>query len=128
MSRVARDLTGGEENAQVPARVTVRAAGRRRQLVKRVAATVNRPPQDAEVEFPSLEKVDAKEGIAVDGRAAASGRAGADRAGREPPSQGAGRASPSPKITREELAKKYPVILVADRPTSSCASTSTCGW
>ena len=30
-----------------------------------------------------------------------------------------------PKVTRAQLAEEYPTVLVADRPTSSCASTRT---
>ena len=55
VSRVARDITGGEENAQVPPRVTYSRAAVE-QLVERVVTSVNRPAQDAEVEFPSLER------------------------------------------------------------------------
>ncbi len=115
VTRVARDLTGGEENAQVPARIQYSRVAVR-QLAKRVASQVDRPAQDAEVEFPSLEKVDAKVGLAVD-RAALVARVeqaltvpGVNRRVKAPVTR------TQPKITREELAKKYPVILVADRP------------
>ena len=54
--RVARDLTGGEEDAQVPARVSY-DEGAIAALVKRVQRGLNRPARDAEVEFPSLETV-----------------------------------------------------------------------
>src|SRR5215210_2309418 len=47
-SRVARDLTGGEENAQVPARVTYSTTAVR-DLVKRIRAKLNRPARDATV-------------------------------------------------------------------------------
>src|ERR687896_265979 len=55
-SRVARDLTGGEEDAQVPPRVTYSTSAVR-DLVKRVRSKLNRPARDAEVDFPSLETV-----------------------------------------------------------------------
>src|SRR5215210_6904532 len=55
-SRVARDLTGGEEDAQVPPRVTYSTKAVH-DLVKRVQSKLNRPARDAEVDFPSLEKV-----------------------------------------------------------------------
>src|SRR5262245_23791719 len=63
-SRVARDITGGEEDAQVPPRVTYSSAAVR-DLVKRVESKVNRPAQDAEVDFPSLEKVKEQKGRQV---------------------------------------------------------------
>jgi lipoprotein-anchoring transpeptidase ErfK/SrfK len=115
ISRVARDLTGGEEDAQVPARIMYSRAAVR-QLAKRVAAGVDRPAQDAEVEFPSLEKVDSKVGLRVD-RAALVQRIeqaltvpGVNRSVKTPVTR------TRPKVTRDELAKEYPVILVADRP------------
>ena len=56
ISRVTRDLTGGQEHAQVPARVTYddnAIDG----LDNRVSRSLNREARDAEVDFPSLEKV-----------------------------------------------------------------------
>ncbi len=115
VSRVARDLTGGEEDAQIPARIKYSRVAVRK-LAKRVASQVDRPAQDAEVEFPSLEKVDAKVGYEVD-RPALVARVeqaltvpGVSRSVKAPVSR------TRPKVTREDLAKKYPVILVADRP------------
>ena len=113
-SRVARDLTGGEENAQVPARVhySERAV---RDLVKRVRAKLNRPARDAEVSFPSLETVKEQKGRAV--RAAALRR----RITQSLTVPGAGRTVKAPvrilkpKVTQAQLADKYPVVLVADR-------------
>jgi hypothetical protein len=59
ITRVARDLTGGEEHAQVPPRVTY-STGAVHALVKRVESKLNRPARDAQVDFPSLEKVKAE--------------------------------------------------------------------
>ena len=63
-SRVARDITGGEENAQVSARVTYSTEAVER-LVERVESKLNRPARDAEVDFPSLEKVKEQKGRKV---------------------------------------------------------------
>jgi lipoprotein-anchoring transpeptidase ErfK/SrfK len=64
VSRVTRDLTGGEENAQVPARVTYDEKAIDG-LVRRVGRQLNRPARDAEVDFPSLEKVKERKGVRV---------------------------------------------------------------
>src|SRR5918992_592361 len=45
-SRVARDITGGEEKAQVPPRVSYSTSAVE-QLVKRVKRKLNRPARDA---------------------------------------------------------------------------------
>jgi hypothetical protein len=64
-SRVARDLTGGEERAQVPARVSYSPQAVKR-LVRRVSRGVNRPARDAQLDFPSLDKVKEQKGIEVE--------------------------------------------------------------
>jgi lipoprotein-anchoring transpeptidase ErfK/SrfK len=113
-SRVARDITGGEENAQVPARVTY-SSGAVRDLVKRVRAKLNRPARDATVDFPSLEKVKeqkgrrVKAGVLEQRIAQALTVPGADRTVRAPV------RILKPKVTQAELATKYPVLLIADR-------------
>ena len=113
-SRVARDITGGEEDAQVPPRVTYSSSAVR-DLVKRVRAKLNRPARDATVDFPSLEKVKEQKGRRV--RAAqleqriaqALTVPGADRTVRAPV------RVIKPKVTQAQLADKYPVLLIADR-------------
>ena len=70
-SRVARDITGGEEDAQVSARVTY-STDAVEQLVERVEKKLNRPARDAEVDFPSLEKVKEQKGRRVRTRGARS--------------------------------------------------------
>ena len=113
-SRVARDLTGGEENAQVPPRVTYSSSAVR-DLVKRVRSKLNRPARDAEVDFPSLEKVKEQKGRRV--RAAVLEQRiaqaltvpGVDRTVRAPV------RILKPKVTQADLASKYPVLLIADR-------------
>jgi lipoprotein-anchoring transpeptidase ErfK/SrfK len=113
-SRVARDLTGGEEDAQVPARVSY-SSDAVRDLVKRVRGKLNRPARDAELDFPSLEKVKEQKGRRV--RAAVLEQRiaqaltvpGVERTVRAPV------RILKPKVTQAELADKYPVILVVER-------------
>jgi len=113
-SRVARDITGGEEDAQVPPRVTYSTSAVH-DLVKRVQGKLNRPTRDAEVDFPWLEKGKQQKGRRV--RAAALEQRiaqaltvpGVRRRVRAPV------RIIKPKVTQAELAGKYPVVLVADR-------------
>jgi L,D-transpeptidase catalytic domain/Putative peptidoglycan binding domain len=113
-SRVARDITGGEEDAQVPARVTYSTEAVER-LVERVEGKLNRPPRDAEVDFPSLEKVKEQRGRRVRSAvleqriAQALTVPGVERTVKAPV------RVIKPKVTQAELASKYPVVLVADR-------------
>jgi lipoprotein-anchoring transpeptidase ErfK/SrfK len=113
-SRVARDITGGKENAQVPPRVTYSSSAVH-DLVKRVQTKLNRPARDAEVDFPSLEKVKEEKGRRV--RAAALEQRiaqaltvpGVERSVKAPV------RIIKPKVTQSQLTDKYPVVLVADR-------------
>jgi lipoprotein-anchoring transpeptidase ErfK/SrfK len=113
-SRVARDLTGGEEDAQVPPRVTYSTSAVR-DLVKRVRSKLNRPARDAEVDFPSREKVKEQKGRRVKGSvleqriAQALTVPGVERTVRAPV------RILKPKVTQEQLADKYPIVLIADR-------------
>jgi lipoprotein-anchoring transpeptidase ErfK/SrfK len=113
-TRVARDLTGGEENAQVPPRVTYSSAAVR-DLVKRVRGKLNRPARDAAVDFPSLEQVKEEKGRRVkaavlEQRIAQSLTVpGVERRVTAPV------RIIKPKVTQAELAGKYPIVLVADR-------------
>jgi lipoprotein-anchoring transpeptidase ErfK/SrfK len=112
--RVARDLSGGEEDAQVPARVSYSASAVR-DLVERVRQRLNRPARDAQVDFPSLEKVEEQKGRSVKAAvleqrvAQALSVPGVDRTVRAPV------RILNPKVTRADLADKYPVLLIADR-------------
>lgn len=114
ITRVARDLTGGKENAQVPPRVTYSSTAVH-DLVKRVQGKLNRPARDAEVDFPSLDKVKEQKGRRV--RAATLEQRiaqaltvpGADRRVHAPV------RIIKPKVTQDQLAAKYPTVLVADR-------------
>jgi lipoprotein-anchoring transpeptidase ErfK/SrfK len=114
ISRVARDLTGGEESAQVPARVSYseRAVNK---LVRRVKRKLDRPARDAEVSFPSLESVKEKAGIRVRGKALKLRIAQALTVPGVERRVKAAVVSIKPKVTQAELADKYPVLLVADR-------------
>jgi lipoprotein-anchoring transpeptidase ErfK/SrfK len=114
VTRVARDLTGGKENVRVAARVTYSedaVSG----LVKRVRRKLNRPARDASVDFPSLEQVKEVPGRRVRAKALERRIAqaltvpGVDRTIK------AAVARIKPKVTRAELADKYPTVLVADR-------------
>ena len=114
ITRVTRDLGGGEENVRVPARISydeVAVAG----LVARVEKRMNRPAKDAEVAFPSMERIESKRGLKVRGAqlerriADALAVPGAERRIRIPAKR------IQPKVTTAELEEKYKVVLVADR-------------
>jgi L,D-transpeptidase catalytic domain/Putative peptidoglycan binding domain len=113
-SRVARDITGGQEDAQVSARVNY-STDAVEQLVGRVAKTLDRPARDAEVDFPSLEKVKEQKGRRV--RKAVLQQ----RVAQALTVPGVARRVKAPvrilkpNVTQEQLVDKYPVVLVADR-------------
>src|SRR5918995_7059694 len=113
-SRVARDITGGEEDAQVSARVNY-STDAVEQLVGRVEKKLNRPARDAAVDFPSLEKVKEQKGRKVRSAmleqriAQALTVPGVARRVKAPV------RVVEPNVTQDQLADKYPVVLVADR-------------
>jgi lipoprotein-anchoring transpeptidase ErfK/SrfK len=84
-------------------------------LVKRVSRKLNRKARDAEVDFPSLEKVKERNGLAVRAvvlrqrLAQALTVPGVRRRVKAPV------RVTRPKVTQEQLADKYPIMLVADR-------------
>ena len=114
VSRVARDLTGGEESVQVSARVSY-SEDAVNKLVRRVKRRLDRPAKDAEVSFPSLEEVKEQTGIRVKREVLKQ------RIAQALTVPGVGRrvkatvAVVQPKVTQADLANKYPVMLVADR-------------
>jgi lipoprotein-anchoring transpeptidase ErfK/SrfK len=114
ITRVARDVTGGEEDVQVPARVSYDEKAIDR-LVQRVQRSLNRPARDAELTFPSLEKVKEQRGLRVraavleERLAQALTVPGVDRRVKAPA------RIVKPKVTQAELADKYPVLLTVDR-------------
>jgi lipoprotein-anchoring transpeptidase ErfK/SrfK len=114
VSRVARDITGGEESASVPARVSYSQQAVDR-LVKRVRRGLNRPARDATVEFPSMVQVKEQIGLSVRRREL---RRRLEQALTVPGTRRIVRAPTrriQPGVTQAELADKYPVVLVADR-------------
>jgi lipoprotein-anchoring transpeptidase ErfK/SrfK len=114
LTRVYRDLSGGEEQVRVPAKVTYSrraVAG----LIARVKKGVDRPARDARVDFPSLAQVEEKSGVAVKTRLL---RRRVERALSDPDRRRLVRAPTKvlkPKVTRAQLAAKYPIVLVAAR-------------
>ncbi len=112
-SRVFRDATGQKKDAAVPARVTYSKMAASR-LVSRVAKDVDQPAQDAKLQFPSLAQVDAKDGLRVD---TAKLRTQVSAAIIDPDHRviTAAVQRTKPKVTRGQLAKKYPAVLVLDR-------------
>jgi len=113
VTRVVRDIRGGRELVDVPARATY-SRGAAEKLVARVREQLDRKPQDATLDFPSLDAVEEKDGIEV-------------RRGQLARMVAAALTSPGdrtveapvkitrPRVTRDELAEKYPTVLVADR-------------
>jgi lipoprotein-anchoring transpeptidase ErfK/SrfK len=115
VSRVVRDLTGAEEDVDVAPRATYSSEAAR-ELVERVRERLDREPQDATLDFPSLDAVKEKDGIAVkpaqlSRRVATAMTSPVDRSVEAPVKV------TKPKVTRDELAEEYPTLLIADRST-----------
>jgi lipoprotein-anchoring transpeptidase ErfK/SrfK len=113
LSRALRDLTGGEEDAAVKARVSY-SRDATTKLVARVRKNIDRPAKDAELNFPSLDKVSEQTGLAVNRngltrRIRRAMLATDDRTAKIPVKV------VQPKVTRDELAQKYPTLMVVDR-------------
>jgi lipoprotein-anchoring transpeptidase ErfK/SrfK len=113
ITRVYRGVTGAREDTSIPAAVSYnhRASD---DLVARVNKNVSRPAQDASVKFPSFEEVDGRDGYAVNTTAL---RASVNKAMTDPDHRTV--AVPvkttKPKVTKDQLTKKYPTVLVVDR-------------
>jgi lipoprotein-anchoring transpeptidase ErfK/SrfK len=113
IGRVARDITGGEEKADLSAQVDYSKTSFDR-FVSRVERKVNQPPHDATLNFPSLTQVKERNGYTVQ-----------DDAFRQRVRRGL--RSPEidqvkvpydvkrPKVTRKQLAAKYPTLIVINR-------------
>jgi lipoprotein-anchoring transpeptidase ErfK/SrfK len=116
LTRVARDLTGGEENVRLPAQVSYSDQAVTR-LVRRVKKGINRPAQDARVSFPAVAPVKEKKGLEVKG---GSLRQRIEQALRVPAADRTVKVPVKvlhPKVTQEQLADKYPLVLVVERPS-----------
>jgi len=114
VSRVARDITGGEEDAQVPARVNYSRPAVEG-FVDHVKKSVDRAPHDATLNFPSLTKVKERNGVRVN-------RAGLQqRVEQALTVPGAARTASAPakilrpKVTQAQLARRWPTLLVVNR-------------
>jgi lipoprotein-anchoring transpeptidase ErfK/SrfK len=113
-SRVARDITGGEENAEIEARVSYSRKAID-DLVARVEKGVNQAAQDARVNFPSLSQVKERNGYKVRTAVLQSriGEAltvpGVDRSVTVPVNV------THPNVTRAQLAGKYPTLILVQR-------------
>jgi lipoprotein-anchoring transpeptidase ErfK/SrfK len=86
-------------------------------LVTRVSKALDRPARDASVDFPSLSEVKEQNGQTV--QAAALQRS-VDRALAEPGAERDVKAPVAvvkPKVTRAQLADRYPTVLIVDRNT-----------
>jgi hypothetical protein len=114
VTRVTRDLSGGKENVRVAAQVSYDQEAVDR-LVARVAKGLNRPAKDAEVEFPSMERIESKQGLKVRAKRLERriGEALAD-VDSDRRVHAAARVL-QPKVTTAELEEKYSIVLVADR-------------
>jgi lipoprotein-anchoring transpeptidase ErfK/SrfK len=114
LSRVARDITGDEEGAEVAAKVSYSPQAVTR-LVRRVKRRIDQPARDASVDFPSVETVKEQNGLKVDGAALrqrveqALSVPAVDRVVTTPA------RIIKPKVTQAQLASKYPSLLVVDR-------------
>jgi lipoprotein-anchoring transpeptidase ErfK/SrfK len=114
-SRAWRDLTGGRENADLPADVSYSDVAVRR-LVDRVRVSVTRPAVDALVSFnkrgPKIRP--GQDGIALDSAAlrkrveATILRPGADTVT-------ATASVVHPAVTTQSLAKRYPYVIIVNR-------------
>ncbi len=115
-SRVVRNITGGEVNADIPVKVTY-DQGTVERLVKRVERKLERKPADAKVEFSGtgLKKVRGKAGIAV--RTDALHQAMRDELVH--PSEDrivkARVRTTKSKVGINDLADKYPTVITIDR-------------
>lgn len=114
-SRAVRDLTGGSEGVRMPARLSYSRVAVDR-FVTRVRRAVDRPAKDAVLDFPSLDRVAEQDGLRV---RAARLRADIDAAMRRPGDRAVEVQARSigAEVTRKDLAAKYPVVLVVDRPS-----------
>lgn len=114
LSRVARDATGGEEDKRVKVRVSYSKIAAAR-LVARVRKGVNRPAQDAKVNFPSLTQVKEKDGSDLETARLERQVSTALLAPDGDREIEAPTKITKAKVTSDGLAARYPAILIVDR-------------
>jgi lipoprotein-anchoring transpeptidase ErfK/SrfK len=116
ISRVARSITGGRVNAEVPVKVTYDQAAVDG-LVRRVRHKVERPATDAKVDFSGsgLKKVPGKPGVTL--RTAALRESVGDELTHPSPDRvvKARVTKTKPKVGINDLAHKYPTVVTVDR-------------
>ncbi len=116
VGRSFRDLTGGEEDVEVDPRIRYSRAAVDR-FVRGVEKGLNRPTLDAKLNFPALTRVKEQPGWTVN---AAELRSRIQKGLTVPVGAGREVTAPvrvtQPKVTREQLARKYPHLLVVNRP------------
>ena len=114
LTRVTRDLTGGEEDARLPARVSYSGAAVDG-LIRRVKKGVNQPARDADVNFPAMTPIKEQDGHEVK---AGVLRQRIEQALEVPAAPRRVRVPTKvlkPKVTTAELENKYPLVLVVER-------------
>jgi lipoprotein-anchoring transpeptidase ErfK/SrfK len=117
LARTVRGLTGGRVEEDIEPKVTwsSEAVGR---LVSRVARATDRDPRDAEVEFAAagLQRKDSRDGLAVNRKRL---RADVESALVTPYAEertvAASVRRVKPKVTTDELARKYDTVVTVDR-------------
>jgi lipoprotein-anchoring transpeptidase ErfK/SrfK len=114
VARVARDVRGAEENADVPPRVAYSTQAVER-LAGRVKRSLDQPAQDARLNLPALTRVKERAGLSVkEGELRRRVEAALAVRGGER-EVGVPLRRLRPKVTRSQLADRYPVLLVVDR-------------
>jgi lipoprotein-anchoring transpeptidase ErfK/SrfK len=115
ISRVVRDVRGAEENVDVPPEVTYSREAVS-DLVQRVKRSLDRPAQDARLNLPALTKIKERPGVSVQaGRLQRRIESTLTVSGEEDRVVGVPVKRTEPKVTRAQLASKYPRLLVVDR-------------
>jgi lipoprotein-anchoring transpeptidase ErfK/SrfK len=114
--RVWRDITSGTLHKDLPARVQYSELALH-SFVNRVARSVNRKPRDAKVEFKtaSLPAVPSQTGLRLRSRPLRTQLAAAIERPSERRVRGRVRVV-QPKVTTDDLAGKYRVVVTVDRP------------
>ncbi len=116
LTNAAKSVAGTNRNISIPAEITYSRAAVRR-FVRSVHKSFDKAPKDASIDYTarSIGEVEGKDGIAV--RSAALTEAIDERLKNptEPRRLRAPVKKTKPKVTKRELAGKYPTIVVVDR-------------